>query len=129
MTDDQVSRAARARSFRMQAQEAEDFACQSLEQGVCEGYRKLASGWHNLADATEQKVPNFQLNKYRMDGDSDVAKVYRLRAEALRTIAEATVSTPSREILVHIAQDFERKAQAREAIALWDLKPRAGNPT
>ena len=113
----------------MQAQEAEDFACQALEQRVCEEYRNLASGWHNLADETERKVANFQLNPYRMDGDSDVAQVYRLRAEALRTIAEATVSTPSREILVHIAQDFERKAQAREAIALWDFKPRARNST
>jgi hypothetical protein len=113
----------------MQAQEAEDFASQSPEQGVCEGYRKLASGWHNLADETERKVANFHLNTYRLDGDSDVAKVYRLRAEALRTIADATVSTPSREILVHIAQDFERKAQAREAIALWDFKPRARDST
>jgi hypothetical protein len=92
---------------------------------VCEGYRNLARGWHNLADETERKVPN--LNRYRMDGDSDVAKVYRLRADALRTIAEATVSSPSRDILVHIAEDFERKAQAREAIAQWDVKPRARN--
>jgi hypothetical protein len=111
----------------MQAQEAEVCASQALERGVCEGYRNLARGWHNLADETERKVPNFQLNRYRMDGDSDVAKVYRLRADALRTIAEATVSSPSRDILVHIAEDFERKAQAREAIAQWDVKPRARN--
>jgi hypothetical protein len=109
----------------MQAQEAEDFASQALEQGVCEGYRKLASGWRNLAD--EAEVPNFPLNQYRIGQDSDAAQVYRLRADALRTIAEATGSDSSRQILVHIAEDYERKAQAREAIAQWDLNPSARN--
>ena len=63
------------------------------------------------------------------NGDCDEAKTFRVRAEALRTIAEATVSFSSREILVHIAEVFERKAPAREAMELRDLKPRARNST
>jgi hypothetical protein len=125
MTNDNGSGASRANSFRMHAQEAEDFASQALDEGVCEGYRKLASGWHNLADETE--VPNFLLNQYRMDRDSDATKVYRLRAEALRTIAETTAPDSSRQILVHIAEDYERKAHAREVVSRWDLRPRARN--
>jgi len=50
-------------------------------------------------------------NKYLM------ARVYRTRAEKLRTIAGGALGEPERDLLLEIAADLERQAKAAEARA------------
>ena len=57
-----------------------------------------------------------------MDEDADEVRRYRYRAEQLRLIGADTKDKPSREILIHIAEDYERMATAREAVAIWPKK-------
>jgi hypothetical protein len=62
-----------------------------------------------------------------MDGDAEEVKRYRLRAEELRAIAAATKDRLTRETLLNVAHDHERRAQARETIAKWDKKASSRN--
>jgi hypothetical protein len=57
-----------------------------------------------------------------MDGDEEEAGRYLLRAEDLRKIAAATTDKASRATLLLAAEDYERRATARQAIAKWDKK-------
>ena len=57
----------------------------------------------------------------RMD-DAEEVRRYRHRADQLRIIAADIKDKPSREILIHVAEDYERMAFAREAIAAWPKK-------
>jgi hypothetical protein len=61
-----------------------------------------------------------------MDEDAEEVRRYRHRAVQLRLIAADIKDKPSREILIHVAEDSERMATAREAVATWPKKtPRA----
>ena len=83
-----------------------------------------------MADEYERRaheVENSDRANSLMDGDAQEVKLYRLRAEELRTIAAATKDRLSREALLNVAHDHERRAQAREAIAKWDKKASSRN--
>ena len=57
-----------------------------------------------------------------MNEDAEEVRRYRHRADQLRLIAGDTKDKPSREILIHVAEDYERMAIAREAVATWPRK-------
>ena len=56
--------------------------------------------------------------------DTEEVRRYRHRAGELRTIAADMKDKPSRDILIHVAEDYERMARTREAIATWPKKTR-----
>jgi hypothetical protein len=57
-----------------------------------------------------------------MDGDENEAGRYRQRAEEVRKIAAATKDKESRATLMQVAEDYDRMAETREAIAKSDKK-------
>ena len=57
-----------------------------------------------------------------MDGDEDEAGRYRQRAVEVRKIAAATKDKESRATLIQVAEDYERMAETREAIANSDRR-------
>ena len=57
-----------------------------------------------------------------MDGDENEAGRYRQRAEEVRKIAAATKDKASRATLMQVADDYERMAETRDAIAKSDKK-------
>ena len=46
----------------------------------------------------------------------ELAQSYRFRAEELRAIADLDRDTPNREILIQVAQDYDRMAHSMEAV-------------
>ena len=58
----------------------------------------------------------------QMDGDENEAGRYRQRAEEVRKIASATKDKDSRATLTQVADDYERMAETREALAKSDKK-------
>jgi hypothetical protein len=55
MGEDQESREQGAASYRRLAEEAEQYATKTRSERMREGYRKLADGWHELADQLRQR--------------------------------------------------------------------------
>lgn len=51
-----------------------------------------------------------------MSEELETARRYRLHARELRTIAERMVTQPSRHVLVAVANDYDKMANALEAI-------------
>jgi hypothetical protein len=52
-----------------------------------------------------------------MSYERDIAESYRVRAEALRTIAEIDEHSQTREALERVARDYERMAASMDKIA------------
>ena len=52
-----------------------------------------------------------------MDSDEMSAKLYRERAAKLRAIAEATHNPKAQDLLFQLADEYDRMAETREALA------------
>ena len=52
-----------------------------------------------------------------MDSDEMSAKLYRERAAKLRTIADATHNQKAQDLLFQLADEYDRMAETREALA------------
>ena len=52
-----------------------------------------------------------------MDGDENSAKLYRERAEKLRVIAQATHDKKAHDLLLQLAEEYDRLAGMRDALA------------
>ena len=57
-----------------------------------------------------------------MEHDLDSARRYRQRAEGLRSIAEQAFDKKMKQILLEIAEDYERMARSREALSAGEKK-------
>ena len=57
-----------------------------------------------------------------MAGVEEDAGLYRQRAEDLRKIAASTTDKAARVTLIQVAEDYERKAAARDSSVKWDKK-------
>jgi len=55
-----------------------------------------------------------------MNEHAERAFIYRQRAEELRTIAEDTIASTPREILLKLAADYERLASIQDKLALTE---------
>ena len=104
--------------YRLRAGEARTVAGGILDWEERKRLLQMADEYERHADEVEGSDRANPL----MDGDAQEVKRYRLRAEELRTIAATTKDRLSREVLLNVAHDQERRAQAREAIAKWDKK-------
>ena len=52
-----------------------------------------------------------------MDGDEISAKLYRERAGKLRAIAQAAHDHKARDVLFQLAEEYDRMAETRDALA------------
>jgi hypothetical protein len=52
-----------------------------------------------------------------MDGDETSAKLYRERAAKLRAIAQATHDKQAQALLFQLAEEYDRMAETRDALA------------
>jgi len=51
-----------------------------------------------------------------MNEELELARSYRFRAEELRAIAELDSTTKNHQVLMNVAQDYERMAKTLDAI-------------
>jgi hypothetical protein len=56
-----------------------------------------------------------------VDGDSDKAKEYRERAEQIRLMAKRMLDAESKNLLLLVAENYERLAATMENIARSDI--------
>jgi hypothetical protein len=57
-----------------------------------------------------------------MDRDETSAKLYRERAEKLRAVAQATHDKKAQDLLLQLADEYDRMAGTRDAIASTERK-------
>ena len=111
--------------YRLRADQARTVAGGILDWEERNRLLQMADEYERRAWEVENSdSPDTQLSTF---GDAEEVKHYRLRAEVLRSIAAATRDRRTRETLLNVAQDHERRAQAREAIAKWDKKASSRN--
>jgi hypothetical protein len=99
--------------------------CRALARNVQNGEHrdqllKMADAWETFM--VEGERGNTLEVSTLESGDEEEAGRYRQRAENLRQIASETTYKLTRMTLIRVAEDYERRARARDSIAKWDKK-------